>query len=585
VSTKENNSNKNAERLEVMRHSASHIMAEAVSQLFPDAKFGIGPATADGFYYDFDLPRTLTPDDLNTLESAMSKIIASNLPFVRQEVDKKTARELFKSQPYKLEIIDELPDEKMTIYRQGSFLDLCRGPHVASTGEVKTVKLLSIAGAYWRGDERRPMLQRIYGIAFETKKELDEHLNKLAEAAKRDHRKLGKALDLFSLHEEAGAGLVYWHPKGALVRHIIEDFWKKEHFKRGYNMVYSPHIAKLDLWKTSGHWEYYRDSMYTPMEMEGQDYLIKPMNCPGHILMYKTRLRSYRQLPLRWAELGTVYRWERSGVLHGLTRVRGFTQDDAHIFCRPDQLEDEVVGVVDFACFMLKTFGFDEYEVKLSTRPDKYAGTIEVWEHATAMLKGALNRLKIPYEVDPGEGTFYGPKIDIALKDSLGRTWQGPTTQVDFNLPERFDVNYIGEDGQEHRVVMVHRTVLGSMERFLGCLIEHYGGAFPLWLAPTQVMIIPIADPHLEYARKLAAEMESDGIRVEVDERSERMNLKIREAQLQKIPYMLIVGDEEIGSSTVSVRLRSGKTLKAQSLSEFTKKIVGEVEAKSTSSV
>jgi len=580
VSTSENKDTPRAERLEIIRHSASHIMAEAVASLFPDAKFGIGPSIADGFYYDFDLPRTLTPEDLSVIEERMQKLVASNAPFTREEVDKKKAKEIFKNQPYKLELIDELPDKTMTVYRQGSFVDLCRGPHVASTKEVKAVKLLSIAGAYWRGDEHRPMLQRIYGTAFETKKELDEYLNKLAEAAKRDHRKLGRALDLFSIHEEAGAGLIYWHPKGALVRHIIEDFWKTEHFKRGYNMVYSPHIARVELWKTSGHWEYYRDSMYTPMEMEGQDYLIRPMNCPGHILMYKTQLRSYRQLPLRWAELGTVYRWERSGVLHGLTRVRGFTQDDAHIFCRPDQLEDEVVGVVDFARFMLKTFGFNEYEVKLSTRPDKYAGTIEVWEHATAMLKGALSRLKIPYEVDPGEGTFYGPKIDIALKDSLGRMWQGPTTQVDFNLPERFDVNYIGEDGQEHRVVMVHRTVLGSMERFFGCLIEHYSGAFPVWLAPVQAMLIPIADTHLDYARKVANELKGGGIRAEVDERSERMNLKIREAQLQKIPYMLIVGDEEVSSSTISVRLRSGQALKAQSVSGFKDRLMAEAKSK-----
>jgi threonyl-tRNA synthetase len=580
LAEKETKDTQKLERLEIMRHSASHIMAEAVSSLFPGVKFGIGPAIADGFYYDFELPRTLTPEDLSAIEEKMQKITAEGLPFLREEVDKQTARKMFSAQPYKLELIDELPDKTVTIYRQGSFTDLCRGPHVASSKEIKAVKLLSIAGAYWRGDEHRPMLQRIYGTAFETKEDLEKYVNRLAEAAKRDHRKLGKALDLFSLHEEAGAGLVYWHPKGALIRHIIEDFWKKEHFKRGYDIVYSPHIAKVDLWKTSGHWEYYRDSMYTPMEMEGQDYLIKPMNCPAHILIYKTQLRSYRQLPLRWAELGTVYRWERSGVLHGLTRVRGFTQDDAHIFCRPDQLEDEVVGVVDFARFMLKTFGFEEYEVKLSTRPKKYAGTIEVWEHATQMLKGALNRLQIPYEVDPGEGTFYGPKIDIALKDSLGRTWQGPTTQVDFNLPERFDVNYIGEDGLEHRVVMVHRTVLGSMERFFGCLIEHYAGAFPVWLAPVQVMIIPIADPHLDYAREVAAELKSEEIRADVDERSERMNLKIREAQLQKIPYMLIVGDEEIGSSTVSVRLRSGKTLKAQPLPQFKDRIKSEVETK-----
>jgi threonyl-tRNA synthetase len=462
-----------------------------------------------------------------------------------------------------------LPDDVMTVYRQGSFVDLCRGPHVASTGEVKAVKLLSLAGAYWRGDERRAMLQRIYGTAFETDQEMEDHLKKLDEAAKRDHRKLGKTLDLFSIHEEAGAGLVYWHPKGALIRNLIEDFWRSEHFKRGYDIVNIPHLAKVDLWRTSGHLEYYRDSMYPPMDVEGQGYLVKPMNCPGHILIYKTQLRSYRQLPLRWAELGTVYRWERSGVLHGLTRVRGFTQDDAHIFCRPDQLEDEVVGVVEFASFMLKTFGFDDYDVMLSTRPENYAGTLEVWEQATETLRRALERLNVGYAIDPGEGVFYGPKIDISLRDSLGRTWQGPTTQVDFNLPERFDVNYIGEDGLEHRVVMVHRTVLGSMERFLGCLIEHYGGAFPLWLAPVQAVVIPITDQNLEYARQLALELKGEGIRVEVDERSERMNLKIRDAQIQKVPYMLIVGNEEVASSTVSVRLRSGQNLKGLAVAEF----------------
>ena len=570
------------ERLEIIRHSASHIMAEAVASLFPDVKFGIGPSTVDGFYYDFDLPRSLTPEDLGAIEAKMQEIIAANVPFTTEEADKKAASKLFSAQPYKLELISELPDKTVTIYRQGSFVDMCRGPHVNSTGEVKALKLLSIAGAYWKGDEHRPMLQRIYGTAYETRKELEGYLNKLVEAAKRDHRKVGKALDLFSLHEEAGAGLVYWHPKGALVRHEIEDFWRKEHFKRGYDIVYTPHVARIDLWKTSGHLEYYRDSMYAPMEMEGQNYQVKPMNCPGHILMYKSQLRSYRQLPLRWAELGTVYRWERSGVLHGLTRVRGFTQDDAHIFCHPDQLEDEVVGVVEFALFMLKTFGFDEYEIMLSTRPDKYAGTLEVWEHATETLKKALARLNIDYEIDPGEGVFYGPKIDISLKDSLGRTWQGPTTQVDFNLPERFDVNYIGEDGAEHRVVMIHRTVLGSMERFMGCLIEHYGGAFPVWLSPVQAVMIPIADPHSEYARKIAAELRNEGVRVEVDERSERMNLKIREAQLQKIPYMLIVGDEEMGSSTVSVRLRDGQNLRAQPLTDFKKRIISAIEKKST---
>jgi len=582
LTAKKTNEARKVERLEAMRHSAAHIMAEAVSLLFPQVKFGIGPAITDGFYYDFDLPRSLAPEDLSAIESKMHEIIASNSPFLREEVDKATAREMFGSQPYKLELIDELTDEMVTVYRQGSFVDLCRGSHVASTGDVKAIKLLSVAGAYWRGDEHRPMLQRIYGTAFETEEELESYLKKLDEAAKRDHRKLGKALDLFSIHEEAGAGLVYWHPKGAMIRNVIEDFWRSEHFKRGYDIVYSPHLAKIDLWRTSGHLEFYRDSMYPPMDVEGQGYLIRPMNCPAHILMYKTQLRSYRQLPLRWAELGTVYRWERSGVLHGLTRVRGFTQDDAHIFCRPDQLEDEVVGVVELACFMLENFGFNEYEVMLSTRPEKYAGTIEVWDQATETLKRALDRLQIDYTVNPGEGVFYGPKIDMSLKDSLGRTWQGPTIQVDFNLPERFDVNYIGDDGLEHRVVMIHRTVLGSMERFLGCLIEHYGGAFPTWLAPVQAVVIPITDQNLDYARKVALELKGEQIRVEIDERSERMNLKIRDAQLQKVPYMLIVGNEEVASSTVSVRLRDGQKLKAQPLPEFKAMVKSAVESRGT---
>jgi len=566
--------------LETLRHSAAHIMAEVVSQLFPDVELGIGPATSDGFYYDFGLPRSLTPEDLSVIEAKMQDIIASNSPFTCEEVSKETAIEMFGSQPYKLELINELDDETATVYRQGSFVDLCRGPHVASTGEVKAFKLLSIAGAYWRGDEHRPMLQRIYGTAFDTRDELKSYLEKLEEAAKRDHRKLGKALDLYSIHEEAGAGLVYWHPKGAAIRSIIEDFWRSEHARRGYDIVYIPHIAKIDLWQTSGHLEFYRDSMYPPIDIEGQGYMVKPMNCPGHILIYKTQIRSYRQLPLRWAELGTVYRWERSGVLHGLTRVRGFTQDDAHIFCRPDQLEEEVVGVVEFACSMLKTFGFDDYDIMLSTRPEKYTGTLEVWEQATETLKRALERLHIDYAIDPGEGVFYGPKIDISLKDSLGRTWQGPTIQVDFNLPERFDVDYIGDDGLEHRVVMIHRTVLGSMERFFGCLIEHYGGAFPVWLAPVQVIIITITDANLDYAREVALELRGEGLRVEIDERSERMNLKIRDAQLQKIPYMLILGNEEMASNTVSVRLRSGQNIKAQPISEFRSIVKSAVESR-----
>ncbi len=556
-------------KLETMRHSVSHVMAEAVLSLFPDTRFGIGPPIEAGFYYDFELPRALVPEDLPVIEARMKEIIAADSPFVSEEVDKVKARELFSDQPYKLELIEELPNDVVTIYRQGSFTDLCRGPHVSSTGEIKTFKLISTAGAYWRGDERRPMLQRIYGIAFETEAELEKYLSLLAEAGKRDHRKLGKELDLFSLHDEAGPGLVHWHPKGAQVRRIIEDFWKDEHFKRGYEILYTPHIAKLNLWKTSGHWDFYRDNLYSPMDIEGQEYIIKPMNCLGHILIYKTQLRSYRALPLRYAELGTVYRYERSGVLHGLARVRGFTQDDAHIFCRPDQLEAEVAGVVELASFMMSTFGFSDYELLLSTRPEKYAGTMKIWEGATESLRNVLRDLKLDYTIDPGEGVFYGPKIDIKLKDALGRLWQGPTIQVDFNLPQRFDVNYIGEDGSEHQVVMVHRTVLGSMERFMACLIEQYGGAFPVWLSPVQVVIIPIADRHLDYARQLADIFMGEGIRIQVDYRSERMNLKIREAQLSKIPYMLIVGDKELADSAVSVRLRTGEDLGSQSISKF----------------
>jgi threonyl-tRNA synthetase len=549
------------EDVEIMRHSAAHVLAEAVQSILPEAKFGIGPAIENGFYYDFDLPRSLTLDDLPLIEAKMREIIAANVPFIREEMTKAKARTLFKAQPYKLELIDEIPDKKVSLYREGLFLDLCRGPHVSSTGEIKAFKLLSIAGAYWRGDERRPMLQRVYGVAFDSEEVLADYLRKLDEAAKRDHRKLGKELDLFSLHEEAGPGLVHWHPKGAIIRRVIEDFWKDENAKHGYDLVYTPHIGKLDLWKTSGHWEFYRENLYSPMDVEGQEYIIKPMNCLGHIMIYKTSQHSYRELPLRYAELGTVYRYERSGVLHGLSRVRGFTQDDAHIFCRFDQLEEEVARVLDLTQFMMKTFGFSKHKVFLSTRPEKYAGALEIWEEATETLRKALTRSGITYDIDPGEGVFYGPKIDTKIEDALGRDWQGPTVQVDFNLPQRFDVTYIGEDGQEHLVAMVHRTVLGSMERFLASLIEHYGGAFPVWLAPVQVMIIPVANRHLEYARKLEAELKGEGVRVEVNARSETVNFKIRQAQLDKIPYMLVVGDREMASSTVAVRWRSGEQL------------------------
>ena len=569
------------EQVERMRHSASHIMAEAVQSLFPEAKFGIGPMIENGFYYDFQLPRALVPEDLPAIENKMREIISQDLPFVAENISKEKAQKLFATQPYKLELIDEIADTSVTIYRQGSFTDLCRGPHLASTGEVKAFKLTHLAGAYWRGDEKRPMLQRVYGVAFESQEELDNYLSLQAEAAKRDHRKLGKELDLFSIHEEIGPGLICWHPKGALVRQIIEDFWRTEHSKRGYDIVYTPHIAKLDLWKTSGHLEFYRDYLFPPMEIEGQQYMLKPMNCLGHILIYKSQLRSYRSLPLRYAELGTVYRYERTGVLYGLARVRGFTQDDAHIFCRPDQVEAELSEVLKFVQFMMASFGFDKYEVFLSTRPEKYAGTLSMWEEATEALEHVLEKLALHYQVDAGEGVFYGPKIDVKLKDAVGHVWQGPTVQVDFNLPERFDVCYIAEDGLEHHVVMIHRVVLGAMERFVACLIEHYGGAFPVWLSPVQATIVPISDRHVDYAHEMGNGFGGDGIRVRVDDRSERMNLKIREAQLERVPYMLVVGDKEMASSSVSLRLRSGEDLGLQSVAQVRSRILGDIQAKS----
>lgn len=571
----------NQERpLDVMRHSASHVMAEAVQKLFPSAKFGIGPATQDGFYYDFELPRPLTDDDLPNIEAEMRRIVAADLPFTHEVVDKKKALSLFASQPYKVELIEDLADDALTVYRQSSFVDLCRGPHVSSTAGIKAFKLLSVAGAYWRGDEHRPMLQRIYGTAFATQQELDDHLFRIEEAARRDHRRLGKELDLFSFHEEAGAGLALWHPKGGLIRHLIETFWREEHLKRGYDIVYTPHIFKSDLWKISGHWENYRENMYSPMDIDGQDYIIKPMNCPGHLLMYKSRTRSYRDLPMRWAELGTVYRYERSGVLHGMARVRGFTQDDAHIFCRPDQLLDEVRGVVEFARYMMRCFGFKECDTYLATRPEKYVGSDQVWETATGTLIQALKDLSISYEVDPGGGVFYGPKIDMKLRDALGRGWQGPTVQVDFNLPQRFQIEYVGQDGQPCQPAMVHRTVLGSMERFFASLIEHHAGIFPLWLAPVQVLIVPIADRHVEYARKVAAELVADGLRAQVDARSERMNYKIREAQLQKIPFMLILGDNEAKANSLSVRRLSGEETRGVSVAELKATLLQIVQAR-----
>ena len=572
------------EKLERIRHSASHVMAEAVGQLFPDARFGIGPAIEDGFYYDFDLPRPLNPDDLPAIEERMALIIRSDLPFIREEVDRETARRLFSDQPYKLELIDDLPDEMMTVYRQGSFTDLCRGPHVASTGEIKAFKLTGTAGAYWRGDEHRPMLQRIYGVAFETEEELEEYLQRLEEAQRRDHRRLGRELDLFSIHEETGPGLVHWHPRGGRVRVLIEDYWRRLHYEGGYEIIFTPHIGRANLWEASGHLDFYKDGMYSPMDIDGQDYYIKPMNCPFHIVIYKSKLRSYRELPLRWAELGTVYRYERSGTLHGLLRVRGFTQDDAHIMCTPEQVEGEILRVLDFSLNMLRGFGFEEFKVELSVRdpgtPEKYAGSGEMWKQAEASLVKALEARSLPYERMEGEAVFYGPKIDIKIKDAPGRAWQCTTIQFDFNLPERFDMSYIGEDGKEHRPYMIHRALLGSLERFFGVLVEHYGGAFPVWLAPVQAVVIPIADRHLEYAEKVRDELVSGGIRVEVDARPERMNLKIREAQLKKVPYMLVVGDSEQASAAVSVRTRGGDELKGQSLDDFKAMVRSAVEAK-----
>jgi threonyl-tRNA synthetase len=569
------------ERLTRMRHSASHIMAEAVLSLFPEAKFAIGPAIENGFYYDFDLPRSLTPEDLAVIEQKMREIVAADAPFQREEMAKDEARKLFARQPYKLELIDDVEGDKVSVYRQNGFVDLCAGPHVERTGEVKAFKLMNVAGAYWRGDENRPMLQRIYGVLFETQAELDEYLRRLAEAEERDHRRLGRELDLFSFHEEFGPGLVYWHPKGARIRTIIEDFWRKEHYRAGYELVQTPHIGKALLWEVSGHLDFYKENMYSPMEVDKQDYYIKPMNCPFHIQIYSSKTRSYRELPIRLAEMATVYRYERSGVLHGLLRVRGFTQDDAHIFCRPDQVEDEIARALDFMMFFFKAFGFENYHVYLATAPDKRAGSPEDWQMAEDVLRSACNDRNLRFDIDQGGGVFYGPKVDVKLLDVLGREWQCTTVQFDFNLPERFGVTYVGEDGREHRPYMVHRALLGSVERFMGVLIEHYGGAFPLWLAPVEAVVVPIADRHVEYARSVAEKLAAGDIRVEIDDRNERMNAKIRDAQLQKIPYMLVVGDREAEGGTINVRLRSGENLGAMSVDDLLARLQKEVAEKS----
>ncbi|MDI6817170.1 MAG: threonine--tRNA ligase [Actinomycetota bacterium] len=547
-----------AEGIDIMRHSMSHVMAQAVMRLYPNVKLGIGPTIQDGFYYDLDLEKRISVEDLPSIEAEMVKIISEDLGFERREIGKDDAKREFIGQPYKLELIDEIEDAALGLYKDGEFVDLCRGPHVMSTGRLKAFKLLSVAGAYWRGDEKRPMLQRIYGTAYFNEKELKAHLVRLEEAEKRDHRKLGRELDLFTIDDAFGAGLPLWHPKGAILRKVVEDFWKNEHIKRGYELIATPHIAKVDLWRTSGHWDFYRESMFSPMEVEGTDYVVKPMNCPGHIKIYKSHTRSYRELPIRWAELGTVYRFERSGVLHGLLRVRGFTQDDAHIFCTPEQIESEILDVIELMSFILKGFGFDDYDVYLSTQPEKSVGLQENWDKATSALSAALEKAGLAYEIDPGEGVFYGPKIDVKIRDAIGRSWQCTTIQVDFNLPERFDLTYVGADNQEHRPIMIHRAILGSLERFIGVLIEHYAGAFPVWVAPEQVIVLPIADRHNEYAETVAGKLRELGVRAGLDLRTESVNKKIRDAQLQKTPYMLVVGDKEIENEQVAVRDRSG---------------------------
>ena len=568
-----------AELRKRIRHSTAHVMADIVTRMFPEVRLAIGPPTEDGFYYDFLVDTPFTPENLEEIEGRMKEVIARDLAFELQEHSRDEALALNADNPMKLEIINEIAGgETITTYTHGDFQDLCEGPHVESTGKIPAFKLLNVAGAYWRGDERREMLQRIYGTAFESQGALDEHLQRLQEARRRDHRVLGRELDLFSIHEETGPGLIIWHPKGSTIRSIVEDFWKTEHHKDGYNLVYTPHIGRSTLWQTSGHLDYFKESMFAVMDMDGQEYYLKPMNCPFHIMYYTSGLRSYRDLPMRIGELGSVYRFERPGVLHGLLRVRGMTQDDAHIFCRPDQVEAEVDGVLNLTFHLLRSFGFTEYQVSLSTRPEKAVGELDRWELATESLRTTLKGKDIDYEIDEGGGAFYGPKIDIHIRDAIGRLWQCTTVQFDFNLPERFGLKYIGEDGREHQPYMIHRALLGSLERFLGILIENYGGAFPVWLAPVQAAVIPIASRHHDYASRVRTQLAEAGLRAEIDERNERMNAKIRDAQLQKVPYMLIVGDREMEADSVAVRLRSGEDLGALPVADVVTRILAEME-------
>ena len=563
------------EALIFLRHTASHALAQAVKELFPGAKLGIGPPTEDGFYYDIYYEKPFNEEDLQKIEEKVKEIIKKNLPLERKEIPKEEAKELFKNlkEDFKLELIEELPDSKVSIYSQENFIDLCKGPHLLSTGEIKAVKLLSVAGAYWRGNEKNPMLWRIYGTAFFSEEELKAYLDRLEEIKRRDHRRLGKELELFTIEEDIGPGLVIWLPKGAIIRNIIENFWKEVHLKRGYQLVYTPHIALRDLWKVSGHLDFYIENMFPPMELENRAYQLKPMNCPFHIYVYNQKRRSYREFPIRYCELGTVYRFERSGVLHGLLRVRGFTQDDAHIFCREDQLEEELIQVLDLVIYFLKVFGFSEYKIFLSTRPEKFVGSPEIWDKAESALKSALENKGLEYEIDPGEGVFYGPKIDLKIKDVLGRFWQCSTIQVDFNIPERFDIVYIGEDNKFYRPIMIHRALLGSLERFLGVLIENYAGAFPFWISPVQIKVLTITDRTISYGEKIVDILKKEGFRVETDFRNEKLNYKIRIAQQEKVPYMIILGDKEEKDKVISVRTRKGEVINNIKLEEFINKI------------
>jgi len=566
--------------LEVLRHSTSHVLALAVRRLFEDVQFGIGPAIQDGFYYEFNVPDGLREEDLPRIEEEMRRIVEEDLPFERLEVSPAEARSVMEEhrQGYKLELLERV-EGRVSLYRLDGFVDLCRGPHLARTSDLCAFKLTSLAGSYWLGDARRPMLQRVYGLAFPAPEELDRHLHMLEEAKARDHRTLGKELDLYSTHEQFGPGLIFFHPRGGHIRYLIEEFWRTEHLKRGYELVFTPHLASEAIFRRSGHLEKYADMMYSPMDIDNVPYYIKPMNCPGHILIYQTRPRSYRELPVRLCELGTVYRYEPSGTLHGLLRVRGFTQDDAHIFCTPDELAGEIRGVLELADYMMKAFGFT-YRAFLATRPEQYLGTVEEWDRAIAALEAALEQRGLDYEIDEGGGVFYAPKIDLKVADSLGREWQGPTIQVDLNLPKRFGVTYVGPDNTEHEVIMIHRTVIGSMERFFGNLIEHYGGAFPMWLAPTQVVVIPISEKHLDYARQVTDKLRSAGLRPRLDDRSEKMGHKIREATLEKVPYMLICGDREVAAGRVALRARVAGDLGTVTVEEFVQRALEEVATK-----